>query len=277
MSSSELLAIRLLITFLAMGAWVSVIAFATDRWGGKTGGFLVGIPSTSTFSLFFTGLYVSPSAAVRATDAFPVFMSLTGLFLLCFVLLARQNFMTGLLASISVWFAVSFLVVLIELDDFILSVVLSAVISVAIYFGFRRWMGAGSERRARGKLSRSLFILRFVFGGSVVTVAVFLGQMGIPILSGMFAAFPALTISTLIAIQMDEGTRGTETARRMAMPIMVSIMLMCIPYSIAVHYLYPVLGLAYGTLAAFAVAFAIGIPYYLFAEERLVRVPVGRE
>jgi hypothetical protein len=270
LSSNELLAFRLLLTFVAMGTWVSVIAMATERWGGKLGGFLVGIPSTSAFSLFFTGLYVSPSAAVSATDSFPVFMSLTGVFLLCFGLTARKSFRAGLAASISVWFALSFLVVLINVNEFIISLVVSALISVAIYVGFRIWRTPVMRSRSKTRVSGSLLVLRFVFGGAVVTIAVFMSQIGIPILSGMFAAFPALTISTLIAIQMNGKTRGTEHARGIAFPIMVSIMLLCIPYSIAVHYLYPSLGLVTGTVIAFAMVIAIGIPYYLFVEERLV-------
>ena len=270
MSSNELLAFRLLLTFVAMGIWVSVIALATERWGGKLGGFLVGIPSTSAFSLFFIGLYVSPSAAVNATDAFPVFMSLTGVFLLCFGLTARKNFRAGLATSMLVWFALSFLVVVIDLNDFILSLAISAAVSVTIYVGFRIRRNPVMKPRNRTGLSKSILLLRFMFGGGVVSIAVLMGQMGIPILSGMFAAFPALTISTLIAIQMDGGTKGTEMARGLTMPMMVSIMLMCIPYSIAVHYLYPSLGLILGTAIAFALAAAIGLPYYFLAEDRLV-------
>ena len=270
MSSNELLAWRLILTFVAMGIWVSVIALATERWGGKLGGFLVGIPSTSAFSLFFTGLYVSPSAAVNATDSFPVFMSLTGVFLLCFGLTARKNFRASLAISMLVWFTLSFLVVVIDLNDFILSLAISAAVSVTIYVGFRIRRNPVMKPRNRTGLSKSILLLRFMFGGGVVSIAVLMGQMGIPILSGMFAAFPALTISTLIAIQMDGGTKGTEMARGLTMPMMVSIMLMCIPYSIAVHYLYPSLGLILGTAIAFALAAAIGLPYYFLAEDRLV-------
>ena len=97
-----------------------------------------------------------------------------------------------------------------------------------------------------------------------------MGQLGIPILNGMLAAFPVLTISSLIAIQMDEGTGETTQARGMTMSMTVSIMLICIPYSIAVHYLYPVLGVMYGTVIAFAVAIMIGLPYYFLIEDRLV-------
>jgi hypothetical protein len=118
MSPLEDLVLRLVLTFLAMGAWVSIIVIATEKHGGKLGGFLVGIPSTSALSFFFTGLCVSPSAATNATDVFPVFMSLTGIMLLCFGFAARRGFAFGLMVSISVWFILSFLIVYTEFNDF---------------------------------------------------------------------------------------------------------------------------------------------------------------
>jgi hypothetical protein len=270
LSSLDLLDVRLILTFLTMGAWVSVIAVATERWGGKLGGFLVGIPSTSAFSLLFTGLYASPEAAVNATDVFPVFLSLTCIFLFTFALTARKNFSTGLAISSAVWFMLSMLVVLIYPSNFELSLVVCTVITVIIYIGFRGWLMQRSVGRTKPGFKWPVFLLRFTFGGGVVTIAVLMGQMGIPILSGMFAAFPALTTSTLIAIQMDDRTGGTERSRGITLSMMVSIMLMCVPYSIAVHYLYPSMGLLYGTAIAYATTIAIGILYYFLAEDYLV-------
>ena len=56
----------------------------------------------------------------------------------------------------------------------------------------------------------------------------------------------------------------------MIMSMMISIMVMCIPYSIAVHYLYPTLGIIYGTVIAFAVALIMGMSYYYLVEDYLV-------
>lgn len=261
---------RVALTFLAMGVWVSIIVIATEKHGGKLGGFLVGIPSTSALSFFFTGLYVSPSAASNATNVFPVFLSLAGIMLLCFGFTARRGFAFGLIVSIAVWFILSFLVVYTQLNDFELSLVLSLAVSLIVYYGFRWRLKPRSTSKMRPRHSKNLFLIRFVFTGSVVALAVLMGQLGVPILSGMLAAFPVLTISSILAIQMEGESGGTQQARGMTMSTTVSIMLLCIPYSIAVHYLYPSMGIIYGTAISFAVAIAIGIPYYFFFEDRLV-------
>ena len=268
---------RLVLTFLSMGIWISIIVVATERWGGKLGGFLIGVPSTSAFSFFFTGLYVSPTVASASTDSFPVFMSLTGLMLLFFGFATHKSFFIGLAAAIAVWFFVSFIVVYSEFNNFELSLLGSLVISGVLYCMFRWWLRPELLGKAKPRHSWPLLLFRFAFAGSVVTASVVMGELGIPMLSAMFAAFPSLTISTLINIHMNKETGGIDKVRGMTMSITVSIMLMCIPYSIAVHYLYPSLGIIYGTIIAFAVAIAIGIPYYFYAEDYLVPSFISEE
>ena len=253
-----------------MGVWVTAIALATERWGGKLGGFLVGIPSTSALSFFFTGLYVSPIAASNATNAFPVFISLTGLMLLIFGFTVRKGFAFGVITSTLVWFLICLVFIYVELDNFELSFVASMAILVILYAGFRWWLRPKALTQARPRHTVPILVLRFIFGGSAVTLAVLMGQLGIPILSGMFAAFPALTISSLVAIKMSKEDVGFERAGGMIMSMMISIMIMCIPYSVAVHYLYPTLGVIYGTGMAFAVALVVGISYYYLVEDYLV-------
>jgi hypothetical protein len=263
--------IQLTTTFLVMGTWVTVIALATQKRGGKLGGFLVGFPSTAALSFLFTGLFASTNAAVRATDSFPIFLSVIGFFLLSFGYLARKGFVFGIIFSTIIWFAISFLVVYSGIDDFGVSLAISLLVTACLYFVFRT---ALRPRKPPGgfeaKYTLPLLVFRFILGGGIVTLAVLMGEIGIPILSSMFASFPALSISTLVAIRTGNKTKGTRYAIGMTMSMLVSIMAMVVPYSLVVHYLFPVLGVWYGTLAAYAVAAAIGIPYYFRGEERLV-------
>jgi len=143
-------------------------------------------------------------------------------------------------------------------------------VSLIVYYGFRWGLKPGSAGKTKPRHTKHIFLIRFVCTGSVVALAVLMGQLGVPIMSGMLAAFPVLTIASLIAVQRDEGSGGTIQARGMTMSMTVSIMVISIPYSVAVHYLYPSIGIIYGTVVSFAVAIAIGIPYYFFVEDRLV-------
>lgn len=248
-----------------------IIAFVTTKRGGRFGGFLLGIPTTAGLSFFFTGWLVSSATAVRATNDFPVFISITGIFLLCFWYLARRSFVVGMGGSLLIWFVMSLLVVYTGFDDFGLSLLGSLLISVALYYIFRFKSKPRKQPEGIGQTyPRQLILPQFLLGGGVVTLAVFFGQVGIPILTAMTAAFPALTTSALIAVRMNGKAEGTEHARGMTMSATVSIMLMLVPFSIAVHYLYPTIGVFYGTIAAYGVVAAIGITYYYRVQDYLV-------
>jgi len=254
-----------------MGVWVMFISFATSKKGGKLGGFLIGVPSTAGLAFFFTGWFVSPQAAVGETTDFPLFISLSGIFLLCFAFLARRGFASGLILSLLVWFASSLLVYGTGVDDLTLSLLGSLTISAIVYCIFR--FGAKPRKsNGGGNPNNSPWVatMRFLLGGGIVTIAVLFAQVGIPILSAMAASFPALSTSALVAVRMNSKTEGTEIARGLTMSATVSIMVILIPFSVAVHYFFPMVGVFYGTLCSYGVAALIGIPYYYSIESHAV-------
>lgn len=260
-----------MLAFAVGGTWVTAIAFMTARKGGKLGGFMIGIPSTAGLAFFFTGWFVSSATAVSVTEDFPLFMSITSIFLLCFSYLARRSFSVGLGGALVIWLAVSLTIVESGLDDFGVSLLGSLGVAVVVYCVFR--FKSKPKKPLGGSASKYTavpILLRFLLGGGIVALAVFFGQIGIPVLSALAAAFPALTISALIAVRMNSKTEGAEDARGLTMSAMVSLMTMLIPFSAAVHYLYPMVGVFYGTLASYLTVAAIGLLYYYRAEEYLV-------
>lgn len=264
-------ALQLVVTFLGMGTWVTVIAVATEKHGGRLGGFLVGLPSTAAFALFFTGLFVSVPVAVEATDSFPIFMSIIGIFLLSFGYLSARGFVPSILCSIGLWFAASFVVVLAGLEDFLASLVLSVALSTVLYVAFRFGLRPSQPAKGQGpRYTSSLLLSRFSLGGGIVTLALLMGHLGIPILDAMFSAFPALSISTFVAVRAGNKSMGLENAKGMTMSIFVSVMLMLTPFGATVHYLYPVYGVVWGTIAAYCAAAGVGLPYYFFFERMIV-------
>lgn len=250
---------------------MTVIAIVTEKHGGRLGGFLVGFPSTVAFSLFFSGLFVSVPVADDATNALPVFLSVIGIFLLSFGFLAAKGFAAGLFYSLVIWSAVSLVVLLSGIGDFLVALFSSAAISVPLYLAFRFRLKPRKPTGSSGpRYTVSLLLVRFTLGGGTVALAVMMSHLGAPILSAMFSSFPALSISTLVAIRTGNKAEGTENAKGMTMAMFVSVMLMLIPFSVVVHYLYPLYGIWWGTLAAYASAAAVGLPYYLFFEKTLV-------
>jgi hypothetical protein len=76
-----------------------------------------------------------------------------------------------------------------------------------------------------------------------------MSQFGGPVLGGIFSAFPAVFTSTLYIVNKN---RGIEFSRSITKPLMISATLTVIPYSIAVRYIYPYMGIWIGTLVSYA-------------------------
>jgi glycopeptide antibiotics resistance protein len=90
-------------------------------------------------------------------------------------------------------------------------------------------------------------------------LSVVLSQIDGPVLGGIAAAFPAVFTSTLIILNR---SRGTEFSRAMTKPLVLCGILTIIPFSVAVRYLYPILGIWFGTLFSYVLIIPLAILSY---------------
>ena len=98
--------------------------------------------------------------------------------------------------------------------------------------------------------------------------AVLASDFGGPIFGAGFSAFPAVFTSTFYTVSRSQ---GTEFSRGMSTSLMLSAILTVVPYSIIVRYLYPAIGIWYGTLAAYTGAIAIAVVYYRYGRPWLLQ------
>jgi hypothetical protein len=266
----SVLLLRLVLAFLIGGGWVTFVTWVADRFGGQLGGFFGGLPSTTAFAFFFIGWIQSTSATVDATNSFPLFMATTGAFALVYAFFAKWGFVSGIIAALSFWFLAA-LAVTITAPSFYVSLPGCAVVAAATYFGLRRLRLRSPEPRHVG-YSPWLRVLRFLISGGVVVFAVLASDFGGPIFGAAFSAFPAVFTSTFYTVSRSQ---GTEFSRGMSTSLMLSAILTVVPYSIIVRYLYPVVGIWYGTLAAYGGAIAIAVIYYMYGRAWLLRTASG--
>lgn len=256
------------LAFLIGGGWVTFVTWVTEKYGGDLGGFLGGLPSTSAFSFLFIGWTESTQLAVAATTSFPLIMSFTVAFLLVYSLFAKRGFAAGLVAGLSVWFLAALSITLIA-PDFVPSLLGCVVVSLATYYGLRR-LKLRSIGHVQPRYTLYQRLLRFAISGGIIVVAVLASQVGGPIFGAVFSAFPAVFTSTLYTVSK---SLGTEFSRGMTTSFMLSAIFTVVPYGIAVRYLYPSAGVGYGTVAAYAIAIAIGVVYYRYGRPRLLFSP----
>ncbi|HUB92392.1 MAG TPA: DUF3147 family protein [Candidatus Saccharimonadales bacterium] len=239
--------IYLVVAFFVGGLVVTLATVLAEKLGSKAGGFITGLPSTIVISLLFIGITQSPLAASQVTTTIPAFYAVFLIFISVFCMLAKKGFAFGLITAFVVWITLAVAVVVLDPSSFILALALYLVTCVFAYYVVRKKAKLEHSRGARIQYSASQLLLRSVFAGAFVALAVFSAHAGGIIFGSLFAVFPSVTIPTLVIVRM---ARNTEFARAVAGSLMTSAMVNVMAYAILVRYLYPWIGLWFGTVAA---------------------------
>lgn len=251
--------VRLVISFLIGGSWVSAITWGTIKYGAKVGGLLAGVPSTAAFSLVFIGWTQSTRVAIDATTALPLAFASTALFPIVYAFLAkriRSGF--SLLTAIGFWGASTLALVAVVLTvglEFWVAVACFYIITVpAYYFLGKREKQNSPTYVVRPTAFQSAW--RFALAGGVVGGAVLLSATVGPLEGGFLSSFPAIITSTMYLISR---IQGVEAARSMAAPVMLATMFTIVPYVVVVRYSFPAVGIFTGTVLGYAVAIPISL------------------
>jgi hypothetical protein len=258
----DLLFILYLVLAFAVGSfWVTAITLAAEKWGSIVGGILGGLPSTSAFSFMFIGLNQSTNVATEATTVFPLAFSVTCSYLFFYAYFAQKSFKQGIVISLAIWFTISLFIVGAGLSDFVVALIGGIGVSVLTYIGFVKKLQLRNLKGEQKLFKLREILFRGVGAGFLVSISVMISQIGGPILGGISAAFPALFTSTIIILYH---SKGVEFSRAITKPLVFSGILTIIPYSVAVKYLYPILGVWVGTgICYFIVLPLVALSYFL--------------
>jgi hypothetical protein len=258
----DLLFILYLVLAFAVGSfWVTAITLAAEKWGSIVGGILGGLPSTSAFSFMFIGLNQSTNVAVEATTVFPLAFSVTCSYLFFYAYFAQKSFKQGIVISLAIWFTISLFIVGAGLSDFVVALIGGIGVSVLTYIGFVKKLQLRNLKGEQKLFKLREILFRGVGAGFLVSISVMISQIGGPILGGISAAFPALFTSTIIILYH---SKGVEFSRAITKPLVFSGILTIIPYSVAVKYLYPILGVWVGTGICYLIVLPLAaLSYFL--------------
>lgn len=258
---TTLLLIRLILAFAVGSIWVAAVTIITER-KGATWGVLGGFPSTAAFALLFIAINESATAAVEATIVLPVVFSVSNACLLLYAHSARKGFTFGFGISLIAWLGFSAFVVILGLNDYAVSLVAAAMISTLTLLAFLKIKLPRFEGQTK-LYSKKEILIRGSIAGTIVALTVLLSEIGGPIIGGIAASFPAVYVSTLIIMTH---SKGAEFSRSITRSLAVSGIFTVIPYSVAVHFLYPSLGIWLGTLLAYLAVTPLAILSYLIVK-----------
>lgn len=239
--------LNVVLGFITGGVMVASVTEVADRYGASRGGFLGGLPSTGAVGLFFIGWSQSVGAAVDATSVFPLAFGITFSFLVFYCLPPRESFWPRMAVALILWFMASAAFAASGFGDFGLCLAGGVTICIVGYV-VRRWANIPEVPSRRVKFAWSHVVLRVALGGTVVATVVILTHVAGPLVGGIFSAAPAIWTSSLFVANR---THGVQFSRSLTGSFMKSGMLTVMPYGVAVRYLYPPLGIYWGTLAAY--------------------------
>ena len=258
--------LRLGLSFLIGSAWVTLTTLSAERLGSKAGGLIGGMPSTVVIALLFIGLTQSPHVAAQATTVMPVAQGLNGLFVITFMLLIPYGMRFALPGAFGVWLAQSALLYILNLQVFWVSLLAWIILLGICYLVVEKWMNIPSLGRVKVSYSLTQAVSRALFGGLVITLAVFMGKVGGPLLGGILGSFPAMFLSTLVITSQ---SAGPGFSRSVGKSMLISGLINVPLYEIAVRFLYPALGLMVGTLLSLLISVVSGWLTYRFMKSRL--------
>ncbi len=250
---------KLALSFVVGGLWVSASTAAADRTGPKIGGWIGGLPSTVAVALFFIGLIQGPRTAADAAVMIPFMAGVNGLFLAVYVVASRRAFWSGFGLASAVWAFLAAATILLKTSRLAFSLAAYAVFFAASALILRRERPPDLPPGKAPAFSGRALAGRALLSGSIIATAVALAKAAGPMYGGIFAAFPGVFASTVLITYR---SRGLNFSRSIARPMMTSGFVNVTVYALAVRVTYPSLGLAAGTVSAYAAALVTAYAVY---------------
>ncbi|TMI19887.1 DUF3147 family protein [Candidatus Bathyarchaeota archaeon] len=244
---TDLLILHLILAFVVGGAWVSFATLIAERYGSALGGLVGGLPAISIVSFLFIGLNQGPVTASQASAVFPLALSFTMSFLLVYAILSEKGFQSAFLGALLVWIGLSTMTAFLDLRNLLFSVGVFVPVAGFYFYLFKVKMKLPHVGSVQMVYSFARVAFRALAGGSIVALAVMLSQLGGPELGGIASSFPAIFSLTLFFTYR---TRGMALSRALTKPLLISAGLTAFPYSLLVGFLYPILGIGFGTMVA---------------------------
>jgi len=254
-----------LLSLIMGGSWVVISTVIAERISGRLGGLILGLPTTAVVGLLFIGLTQGVEATLTASVIVPLMSGLYCFFFLAYLVQTKRGFAKGLTIALLIWLV--FAVVASKLS--VTSLIISSIIWLLLVIGTIWWANKNVQidnKLIPKNIQGGPLWLKAILSGFVISSIVLIGKFAGPTWGGIFAAFPALTVSTFL-ITIKSG--GVEFTRLIAKNIHISTTTTVGLYAILVYFFYPVFGIIPGTIAAYIILLLISIPLYRLVFDKL--------
>ncbi len=242
---------QLLLSIVVAGTWISLATLLSERLGSKLGGMISNLPSTILVSLLFIGITQSPEFAAASTKTVPLGMFLCTIFLYVFIALVNKGLILATVGGLLAWGVSALISSLFQNTGMNTWAALYFLSSATTYLLAEHRLKIPSMGRTGKKYTPFQVLMRALFAGSVVGLAVVVGRSGSAFWTGIFATFPAVMLSSMVILTMAAGAGFARATGKIMLLASTNIVI----YGYVAGYLFPRLGLMYGTLISFGISF----------------------
>jgi len=253
--------LKLALSFLIGGLWITLASVAAERLGSKIGGVIGGLPSTAVVAFGFIGWTQGAQQVYDATTAFPLAFAANAFYLVAYAALSPRGLWAGIGAALLTWLSGEALILWLDIQDIWISVAVWIAALVVAYLALERWLGVRSHERVKIRYTTGQMAGRALFAGGIVALAVLGSQIGGAIWGSILAAFPALYTSTLILVSR---SAGVPFSRSLATSLMISSVVNVTFFVLALRLVVLHLPLGGALAAAYAVSMGSAYGTYRF-------------
>ncbi len=206
-------ALKVILSFLVGGAYVSFIVWYAEKLGSKIGGTIAGIPTTLLVSLAFIYIAEGAHATKIASSIVPLLITAALFYSYIFAktLKLTQNSYKNIVATLAatvLWLGFSLAVHnLFQSSSFLIVTVTAIAGGVIFHYIFRHFP---DKKPKKLKLSKNVYLVRFVLAGTVVSLAVLSSHYIGATWGGVVASFPATIASSLYFLSKSQGDSFIE-------------------------------------------------------------------
>jgi hypothetical protein len=245
--------IRLFLSFIVAGTWVTLATVISERFGSKIGGLIGNLPANILVSMFFIGWINGPDYAAQTAITVESGMALASIYMFVLIALLKRHKVKAFLPALLIWFISALLLGSLNGHDIWLGVLFYFAVTIPLFWYAEKYLAIKSvSKSVKIKYGPIELGTRALIAGGTVTTAVAIATLVGPSWGGIAATFPAVMTST---IWLMNRSQGADFARAVGKVMLLSS-LNVVVYILGVHYLFPLYGIVIGTILSYALALA---------------------
>ncbi|MEC7113165.1 MAG: hypothetical protein VXW72_06460 [Candidatus Thermoplasmatota archaeon] len=262
----------ILLSALFAGIVATLVTIAIEMFGGRTGGVLATIPTTIVPAALGMYSISGETEFAQSMSIVPLGMMVNAIFLLVWIY-APQRFDLSLVGttilSLIVWTLIGSLGLLIssELQASGVAALTYAISGLGLLILLGVWTTWTSRPAPKGSRSvrPSVLVLRGFAAATAIGIAVWFSSLSYPFVSGLVSTFPAIFLTSMIALWL---AQGQDVPQGAAGPMMLGGASVGV-YAVVAIVLFPMFGPVLGSIVTWLISIiAWTIPAYIYLQWR---------